>query len=91
MGLHTVVSDYNPESGGISRRRMTACWPSWLYDVEETVEAARRYHREVHPLHGVTAMATDAPLTVARVAEDLGLPGTAARSRSPAWRPTSWP
>lgn len=73
MGLHTVVSDYNPEAVGfeLADDRLLAS----VYDVEETVEAARRYHKEVRPIHGVTSLATDAPLTVARVAESLGLPG----------------
>jgi biotin carboxylase len=45
------------------------------YDVEATVDAATRYHRNVRPLDGVMCIASDVPLTVASVAEALGLPG----------------
>lgn len=73
MGLHTVVSDYDPEAPGFeaAHDRLLAS----TYDVEETLAAARRYHREERPLHGVICLAVDVPLTVARVAEELDLPG----------------
>lgn len=73
MGLHTVVSDYDPEAPGFGEAdgQLLAS----TYDVEETLAAALRYHRETHPIGGVICLATDVPLTVARVAEALGLPG----------------
>lgn len=73
MGLHVVVSDANPEAPGFAYAdgRLLAS----TYDIDATVQAAERYHREVHPLHGVLCLAADVPVTVAAVAERLGLPG----------------
>lgn len=73
MGLHVVVSDYNPEAPGFryADDRIIAS----TYDVQETVAAAERYHKNVRPLDGVICVASDVPLTVASVAEKLGMPG----------------
>jgi len=73
MGLHVVVSDANPEAPGFAYAdgRLLAS----TYDIEATVQAAEEYHREVHPLDGVLCVAADVPVTVAAVAERLGLPG----------------
>lgn len=73
MGLHVVVSDYNPEAPGFSYSddKIIAS----TYDVEQTVRAALEYHRTVRPIDGVICIASDVPLTVAAVAERLGLPG----------------
>lgn len=73
MGLHVVVSDMNPASPGI--RAADDGVVASTYDVEATIAAATRYHREVRPLNGVMCLATDVPLTVASVAAELGLPG----------------
>ncbi len=73
LGLHVVVSDGSPDAPGLraADERLLAS----TYDVAATVAAARRYHREVRPLDGVTCIASDVPVTVAAVAAELGLPG----------------
>ncbi|NLJ71757.1 MAG: ATP-grasp domain-containing protein [Syntrophomonadaceae bacterium] len=73
MGLHVVVSDYNPDAPGFlyADDRIIAS----TYDVEETVGAAKEFHEKVRPIDGVICVASDVPLTVASVAEKLGLPG----------------
>ena len=73
MGLHVIVSDLNPNAPGfsVSDDQLFAS----TYDVEATVAAARNYHERVRPLDGVMCIASDVPLTVARVAAELGLPG----------------
>lgn len=73
LGLHVVVSDGNPSAPGFVEAddRMVAS----TYDVEGTVQAARRYNQDVRPIDGVICIAADIPLTVASVAEALGLPG----------------
>lgn len=73
MGLHVVVSDYDPNAPGFAYAddRLIAS----TYNIDETVTAVRRYHTQVRPLDGVICMAADVPLTVASVAAELGLPG----------------
>ncbi|MFC2075735.1 ATP-grasp domain-containing protein [candidate division KSB1 bacterium] len=73
MGLHVVVSDMNPEAPGFSRAddRLLAS----TYDVDATLSEAIRFHNNVRPLDAVMCMASDVPLTVAVIAEKLGLPG----------------
>jgi biotin carboxylase len=73
MGLHVVISDANPNAPGfvLANDRILAS----TYNPEETVVAALKYHREIRPLDGVMCIASDVPLTVACVAEALGLPG----------------
>lgn len=73
MGLRVVVSDLNPNAPGFSVAddQLLAS----TYDVEATVAAARNYHERVRPIDGVMCIASDVPLTVARVAAELGLPG----------------
>jgi biotin carboxylase len=73
LGLHVVVSDGSPDAPGLHTAddQLLAS----TYDVAATVAAARRYHREVRPLDGVTCIASDVPVTVAAVAAELGLPG----------------
>ena len=73
LGLHVVVSDRDPSAPGfaLADGRVLAS----TYDVGATVRAAIEYHRRVRPVHGVICMAADVPLTVASVADALGLPG----------------
>lgn len=73
MGLYVVVSDGNPKAPGavLADDFVMAS----TYDVNATVEAAKRYHREQRPVDGVISVAADVPLTVAAVAAALGLPG----------------
>jgi biotin carboxylase len=73
MGLYVLVSDANPNAPGLvaADDRLLVS----TYDVEATVAAARRFHREVRPIDGVICIAADVALTVASVAAELGLPG----------------
>ncbi len=73
LGLHVVVSDANPEAPGFlcADDRIIAS----TYNIDETVAAAREYHRTVRPIDGVMCIASDIPLTVASVAHALNLPG----------------
>lgn len=73
MGLHVVASDANPQSPGFALADDTLIVST--YDVEATLAAVTRYHREVRPIDGVVCIASDVPLTVASVAAALGLPG----------------
>lgn len=73
MGLRVVVSDGSPTAPGfaLADEHIVAS----TYDIEGTVAAARRYHETVRPIDGVMCIAADIPLTVASVAQALGLPG----------------
>ncbi len=73
LGLYVVVSDLNPEAPGFccADDRILAS----TYNIDETVAAARAYHRTVRPIDGVMCIASDIPLTVASVAHALNLPG----------------
>ncbi len=73
MGLRVVVSDMNPDAPGFefADDRLIAS----TYDVEQTITIARDYHHTCCKLDGVICMAADVPLTVASVADALGLPG----------------
>lgn len=73
MGLHVVVSDGSPKAPGALLADSFVL--ASTYDVNATVEAAKRYHREQRPVDGVISVAADVPLTVACVAAELGLPG----------------
>jgi len=78
MGLHVVVSDLNPNAPGflLADDQLLAS----TYDVEATIAAARAYHEQVRQLDGVMCIASDVPLTVARVAAELNLPGISIES-----------
>lgn len=78
MGLRVVVSDMNPEAPG--RSLADDFLAVSTYDVAGTVASARNYHQNRRRIAGVMCMATDVPLTVASVAEDLGLPGIPVKS-----------
>jgi len=73
MGLHVVVSDANPNAPGFdfADEKIVAS----TYDAEATSSFAVRYHQEKRPIDGVISIAADVPLTVATVADRLGLPG----------------
>lgn len=73
MGLHVVVSDGSADAPGLAAADDTLI--ASTYDVEATVAAATRYHETVRPIDGVICIASDVPLTVAAVADALGLPG----------------
>src|SRR4029077_13353880 len=78
LGLYLVVSDANPEALGFrcADDRIIAS----TYNIDETVAAAREYHRTVRPIDGVMCIASDIPLTVASVAHALNLPGISLES-----------
>ena len=46
-----------------------------VYHAEQCVPAARDYHDKVRPIDGVMCLAVDTPHVVARVAQELDLPG----------------
>ncbi|HEY1707372.1 MAG TPA: ATP-grasp domain-containing protein [Rhizomicrobium sp.] len=73
MGLTVVVSDRDPEAPGFAFA--DSCIIADVYGAAETAAAAERYNRKVRRIDGVICVAADAPLTVAAVAERLGLPG----------------
>lgn len=72
MNLKTLVADMNPDSLGfrISDEKIIMS----TKDVEGMVREAKRYAAE-KPIHGVVTAGTDASMTVAAVANSLGLPG----------------
>jgi biotin carboxylase len=72
-GLHVVVSDQNPNAPGmeIADDRILAS----TYNIEQTLDAVTHYHNQQRSINGVMCMATDVPLTVASIADHLGLPG----------------
>ena len=73
MGLHVVVSDGSPSAPGfaVADDALVAS----TYDVAATVAAAQDYARTKRPINGVLSIGADVPLTVASVAQALGLPG----------------
>ncbi len=73
MGLRVWVSDRNPGAPGF--RHADAGLVADTYNAEQTIEEVRSHTRRHGPIHGVLCLATDVPLTVARVAEALSLPG----------------
>jgi biotin carboxylase len=73
LGLHVLVSDGDPAAPGLAAAHEGLL--ASTYDVAATVTAARRYHRHTRPIDGVICIASDVPLTVASVAQELGLPG----------------
>lgn len=72
MGLFVVASDADANAPGmaVADDRIVAS----TYDVDATVASATVYHG-TRPFAGVLCLATDVPLTVATVANALGLPG----------------
>jgi len=73
MGLHVVVSDIDENAPGFAHAHDKLI--ANVYGAEETRAAAERYHREIRNIDGVICVAADAPMTVALIAERLGLPG----------------
>lgn len=45
------------------------------YDVDATILEASKFHKNINPIDGVICIASDVPLTVAKVAQKLNLPG----------------
>lgn len=78
LGHRVVVSDRDPRAPGmrLAHHRAVAS----TYDPEETVAAARDFERRHGRIDGVLSVAHDVPVTVAAVAEALGLPGIPAET-----------
>lgn len=72
MGFHVVVSDGNPAAPGFAYADDAVV--ASTYDVEATVTAAEAFNSK-RKLDGVISIASDVPLTVASVAQHLGLAG----------------
>ncbi len=77
MGLHVIVSDGDEKAPGLALAHEAML--SSTYDAEKSLRLARAMH-SVSPIDGVLSAAADVPLTVATVAEGLGLPGPSIES-----------
>ena len=73
MGLHVVVSDKNPEAPGFQYADNAII--ASTYDAQETTDAAVKFHETIRPIDGVISIASDVPMTIASMADRLGLPG----------------
>jgi biotin carboxylase len=73
LGLRVVVSDGDPSAPGF--RFADEHFVVSTYDVEEHIRTVSHYHRNRFPVDGVLSMAADVPLTVASIAEELGVAG----------------
>lgn len=78
MGLHVVVSDGNPTAPGFEYADDTIV--ASTYDSEATRLNAESYHSNCRRIDGVISVAADVPVTVATVAEALGLPGISVKA-----------
>ena len=78
MGLYVVVSDGDSKAPGFeyADNQIIAS----TYNVNETVQKAKHYHETVRKFDGIICIASDVPLTVASVANELGLPGISIES-----------
>ncbi len=72
MGLTVIATDMNPNAIGFRYADYSEVVST--KDIEKTMQIARIYHNKIG-LHGVMTLASDVPLTVASVAEELSLPG----------------
>lgn len=73
LGFRVVVSDMNPAAPGFAFADDHLI--SSTYDADATADAAENYHRNIHRIDGVITIGADVPLTVATVAQRLGLRG----------------
>jgi len=71
MGLKTVVTDMNPNAPGFSYADDYII--ASTRDVEETIKKVKEFNSK-KKIDGVMTIASDVPLTVAKVAKSLGLP-----------------
>ncbi len=78
LGLVVVGSDVDPSAPAL--RHAHHVLVASTRDAGATVAAARRFHKTVRRIDGVMTLANDVPLTVARVAAALGLPGNTVRT-----------
>lgn len=73
MGLHVVVSDGSAAAPGFQYADDAVV--ASTYDIDATVQAASDFNRTNRRIDGVISIASDVPVTVASVAQELGLPG----------------
>jgi isopentenyl diphosphate isomerase/L-lactate dehydrogenase-like FMN-dependent dehydrogenase/biotin carboxylase len=72
IGLRTIVTDYNEDAPGMKIADYTIVIST--RDIDGTVRLAKEFNKKVK-IHGVITVGTDASMTVAAVANALGLPG----------------
>ena len=73
IGLKTVVTDMNPNAPGFAYADDFIV--ASTRDVEETIKKVKEFSkREKKKIDGVMTIASDVPMTVAKVARSLGLP-----------------
>ena len=72
MGLKIVATDMNPDAPAFQFADFKLL--ASTRDVEESLAVVKRFASD-HPLDGVFTIANDVPLTVAVIANQLGLPG----------------
>jgi biotin carboxylase len=73
LGLRVAVADADPDAPGMALADDRVVCST--YDAEGMIAAARELAGDAHGLSGVLSIAADVPVTVARVAHALGLPG----------------
>ena len=73
IGYRIVATDGNPHAPGFAYA--DAQLVTSTYDAPATIQQALHYHTSVWHIDGVIALAADVPVTVARVARALRLPG----------------
>jgi len=73
MGLYVVASDINPNAEGF--KFANAYFIASTYNPTQTVKEAIFFNRKHRRINGVMTVASDVPLTVAKVAAALHLPG----------------
>jgi len=78
LGFYVVVSDRDPQAPAFAFA--DSCLIADVYGPDETAAAAARYNRKIRKIDGVICVAADAPMTVATVAERLGIPGISRNS-----------
>ena len=72
MGHQVIVTDYNPNALGMKYADIPIVMST--RDIEGSVRVAKTQN-EITPIHAVLTVGTDASMTVAAVANALGLPG----------------
>jgi len=71
MGFRVIVSDQDPQAPAMGEA--DAVIVASTYDTMATADAAQAFAETVGPIHGVIALGSDVPMTVAAVATRLGL------------------
>lgn len=73
LGYFIVATDGNPQAPGFAFADAQLVVST--YDVPATIRQALHYHTSVRRIDAVMALAADVPVTVARIAQALHLPG----------------